>query len=308
MPGPHWAILGLGIPAVLGLLLMLLAAGLTRWRGPAAAMAWPLACAGGLAVGAWAVNDWPTWPATDPDSRLFYLVLPAALLVELLGALPGVPRWIIWPLRGLIALALGRVLLHGSVYLVEQPFSEEQVWSAGRQGAWWLGIAAVVMLPWLALHWICMRAATPARSIPLSLAIVALGAGVLIFTSGSQSGGQMALSVMAALLGGWLGSFALRRGGSFAAAVGMSLVLIAGLLIIGRFFAQVTTPAALLVMLAPLAGLLAEVPMLHRRRSRPWLAGAVRIVAVAIPVSIAVVPNVVGFLHDVSTHTSDDGY
>ena len=49
--------------------------------------------------------------------RLLVIVIPAALIVELLSAFPKLPRWLVWALRLAIAGGFARVLLHGSIYL-----------------------------------------------------------------------------------------------------------------------------------------------------------------------------------------------
>ena len=49
--------------------------------------------------------------------RFLEIVVPAALVVELMAAVPRFPVWLAWALRLTVAGCLARVLLHGSIYL-----------------------------------------------------------------------------------------------------------------------------------------------------------------------------------------------
>ena len=78
---------------------------------------WVLGIGTGYYVGCWMLEIRPRWPIREDLDRLLGLVIPAALLVELLVAVPRLPRWLIWLLRLALAGLGARVLLHGSMYL-----------------------------------------------------------------------------------------------------------------------------------------------------------------------------------------------
>ena len=93
-----------------------------KWRSPHQAMAAMGAVAGASAaayLGCALLDVLPHWPPKEIEPRFLYLVLPAAIAIELAAAIPQVPRWIAWCLRVLLAATAGRVLLDKSRYLVD---------------------------------------------------------------------------------------------------------------------------------------------------------------------------------------------
>ncbi len=75
----------------------------------------------GLARG-WGVLQLPlVWPPASGLGRLITIVMPAAIVIELIAGLRRVPRWLAWSLRMVLAAAIGRILMHGSVYLAGSP-------------------------------------------------------------------------------------------------------------------------------------------------------------------------------------------
>src|SRR5262249_28602869 len=92
------------------------------WRAPDSALltiGWVLAVAGGFVTGVYVLGLGPRWPPKEDRDRFLYVLLPAAVIVELIAALPRMPRWIAWLLRVGIAAGAARVILHGTVYLVD---------------------------------------------------------------------------------------------------------------------------------------------------------------------------------------------
>src|SRR5437588_1833821 len=91
------------------------------WKRPAgstrSAVAVVLGMALALIVGIHLLALSPHWPPADALERLVFVVLPVAMLIELLAAIPKAPRWAARLLRAGLAAVAGRVLLHGSSYL-----------------------------------------------------------------------------------------------------------------------------------------------------------------------------------------------
>jgi hypothetical protein len=78
---------------------------------------WVVGLGAGYYLGCGMLEIRPRWPIREDLDRLLVLVIPAVLLAELLGAIPRLPRWLIWALRVVVAGLGARVLLHGSMYL-----------------------------------------------------------------------------------------------------------------------------------------------------------------------------------------------
>ena len=72
---------------------------------------WVLGLAAGFFLGCWVLGNRPHWPLRDDLVRLFIVVLPAVVLVELLAALKGVPRWLVMALRAAVIIGIAPVLL-----------------------------------------------------------------------------------------------------------------------------------------------------------------------------------------------------
>jgi hypothetical protein len=73
-------------------------------------------------------------------------------------------------------------------------------------------------------------------------------------------------------------------------------VALFSLLVIGRFFGQLTSAHAVLLFCAPLLGWLPEVPYL--RRLPPWARGLTRVILVGALVSVVVVDAQRKFMED----------
>src|SRR5262249_10274173 len=106
-----------------------------------------------------------------------------------------------------------------------------------------------------------------------------------IMLSGYATGGQLALPLAAALVGATVASWALSGPTDVTGPLGLGVVGLFALLVIGRFFGQLTTGHAALLFAAPLLCWLPELPSI--RRLRPWLRGLAQVVLVAVPVAVA---------------------
>ncbi len=235
--------------------------------------------AAGLVVGYRLLALQLSWPPRNGLERFLLLIVPAILGVELVAASPALPRWNAWALRVILALVLPRVLLHGSVYLG----GTERAWPAWQ--AFLVMIAGGLLLAglWGLLTLLSRRA--PGMFVPCSLQASALCAGLTVMMAGYIKGGAAAPVWATALLTTILVVGAITRTSSRLAEAGWPVLLGVGvvglfsLVFIGRFFGELSTGNALMILLTPLLGGLAEIPWLKRRR--PWFVWSVRSLLVA---------------------------
>ncbi len=100
MPDPMVVLLALGTAAVVAAAVLLLCG--WPWRGPRPgrlAAGWVVGVGAAFYLGCRVLGLWPRWPPREDLDRFLLLVLPAAVAVELLAAVPKVPRRLIWALR-----------------------------------------------------------------------------------------------------------------------------------------------------------------------------------------------------------------
>jgi hypothetical protein len=249
------------------------------------ALGWALGLGGGFAVGSLIIGV-PILSTQWKDSqRLLLLLLPAAVLIECVAALPRFPWLLAWTARLVLAAAVARVILHGSSYLVDFDGPGSADWTAAEAVAWLSGLAAALAVVWAALALLAQRA--PGPSVPGALALVCAGAGLTILCSHYLTDGALGLVLAAALAGGSAASALLPKPEGSQAAVGVALVALFALLVATRFYADLTTLHAALLLFAPLLCWLPELPGLRRLAS--WQRGLLRMALVVVPVAFAVV-------------------
>jgi len=277
MPDPLLYLKAMGVAAIASAVggLAIVAAGR---KGHAAWLhaACVFSVAAGLVVGYSLLALQLSWPPRNGLERFLLLIAPAILGVELLAAIPALPRWSVWSLRVTLALVLPRVLLHGSVYLggTEHAWQALLVMTAGG-----LLLAGL----WGLLTLLSRRA--PGMFVPCVLQASTLCAGLTVMMAGYIKGGVAALVWAAALLATILVVGAFTRNssrlaeGAWSLLLGVAVVGLFSLVFIGRFFGELSTGNALVFLLAPLLGWLAEIPWLKRRQ--PWIAWSVRSLLIA---------------------------
>jgi hypothetical protein len=138
---------------------------------------------------------------------------------------------------------------------------------------------------WLLLAWLSDQSG--GASIPLSIELATLSAGLVILLAGYIQGGAAALPPVATMATVALVSWALSKQTDHQAAIGIGLVALFGLLMIGRFFGEVSATSALTIFLAPLLCWTTELPPLRRRSG--WIIGAIRLLLVAIALAVVLV-------------------
>jgi hypothetical protein len=149
---------------------------------------------------------------------------------------------------------------------------------------WVGGTAAGMLLLWTWLD--SLPEKLPGASLPLSLAMVATGAAVALALSGSlllgQLAGALAVGVAAAVPVAWRRPAPILSRG----AIGVFVVVLAGLWTAGVHYADLPLHAGLLIAGAPALLALGQLPPV--RRLKGWQSALVRAGAVLLPVALAV--------------------
>lgn len=264
-----------------GVACVLIIAACVGWKRPAGGVrntaASVLGMIGALLVGGWILSLRPHWPPSDALDRLLFIVLPMAMAIELLAAVPKMPRWGAWLLRFCLAAGAGRVLLHGSSHL------------GGSVAGWTfadvrvaLAVSAVALI---AIWWLLVRLIerSPGVSIPLVLAQVTVASGLALMLSGYATGGQAALPPAAGLVAIAVAAWGLKTAPPGACVLGIGIMSLFGILMLGVFFGDLSPARGLVLLLAPLVSWASELPALRARK--PWVVAAVRLALTAIPLS-----------------------
>ncbi len=235
-------------------------------------------------------------PPVNGLDRFLTIVIPAAAVIELAAGFDSVPRWFAWSLRLSLAAAIPRILLHNSVYLSDSDFT----WSPWEAR---VILACCAML--LAVFWILLASLhqrSPGVSVPLALSLTVQCAGITVILAGYIKGGAAAIpltATLAATTGAvWLfKKCACNSGDNYESGIiGIGVVGLAGLLIIGRFFGELSTFNAVTILLAPLLCWATEIPFLRPRKS--WLVGLIRLLLVALPLLWVLVEAKIDFDRD----------
>jgi hypothetical protein len=265
------------------------------WRAPRPALV-SAGVALGMGVAYYAgcllVRPLPHWPPREDQDRLLLVLFPAAVAVEVLGALVRRPKAVVWLLRAAVAAGAARVLLHGSVYVTDLTGPGTAQWSSAEQVLTLARLAGGLAAVWALLY--VAAGIQPGRAVPLALALTCGGAAVVVMLSGSASGGMLALPLAAGLAGIVAASFALPAGIDLRAALGPGMVGLFAVLVSGHFFGSLTVRHAVLVFAAPLLCLL---PVLIRV-TRPRLRAFACVALVAVPVAIAMASAYQSFVKD----------
>ncbi len=252
------------------------------WRTPGprrAALGWVFGVGLGFLLGVFVLGLWPKWPPADDRGRLVYVILPMALFVEALASLGAFA----WLLRLVVAAAIGPILLYGSVYLTDAAGPGSRVWTPLEMTEILAAFGAAIALQWFAL--VKLQRKTAGRSVSLMLAFVSAAAGMTVMFSGYADAGQLGL-VLAAGLGTAVIASLLISDTPAEGGLGVALVLLAAILLAGRFFGSLTTVHAILLFASPLLAWLPELP--YVASLRPWIRGVLRVAIVMVPLSFVV--------------------
>jgi len=286
MPDPILIVQSMAAAALTAAVVVLLA----RWprqtfssaRGSAACV---LGVGVGVLVGCWRLGIRPHWPPLEDQDRLLIILLPAIVVVEFAAALLGRAPYLAWLLRLIVAAAAARVLLHHSVYITDLAGPGSRLWTPAQTWLVLAGLAGALAVVWTLL--IFQARQTPSWSVPFAVAITCAGAGVTLMLSGYASGGQIGFEVLAAFVGTMLASLALPGRVAAQSVLGVAVVLLYAILVVGRFFGELSTLNAGLLFAAPLLGWLPELP--YVQRMGPWLRGVLRLGFTVAVIALVVV-------------------
>ena len=285
---PLWFLYGLGLPAMLAALIAMI--GLKPRGGrpaapPRVAATWVLAVAAGTALAlpllhgmpaddAWArpltLFEWHRW--------LWFATLPLAV-AGVLFARAGPPR--------AVGAALGATTA-ATVLVFECLPLIRHAWDAQRAATWIVSLSAGTLALAAAGHLLSTRAG---RELPPILGLIAVGAGMTVAFSGSESIGLTLVALGAVLAGGGAVALFADCRAAYGAAAPALLVLAWGLAA-GYLYTYDTYSGepglrpvhALVLAASPLLGFVADVPLprtLDRPRVRAGLRAAVMLAPVA---------------------------
>jgi hypothetical protein len=255
---------------------------------------WVVGIGVGFFVGCWVLGIRPHWPPREDLDRLLVVVLPAIGMVELLATFPQMPRWLVWPMRFLVVAGGARVLLHGTSYLTDMSGPGTSEWSPRLAYLVFGGLAALEAAVWVLLSLLARRA--PAPAFPVSVAVTIAGAAVTVMLSGYNTGGQIGLPLAGAVTGATAATLFLSRTSWATGPPGLPIVGLFSLLVIGRFFGELTSVHAVLLFCAPLLGWLGELP--YVRRLPAGLRGLIEVLLVGTLVMAVVVQAQTKFAKD----------
>jgi len=293
------------VAAVLAALLFFLFA--WPWKSPRSkrtAVGGVLSVGVGFFAGCWWLGIRPHWPPLEDQDRLLLILFPAVIVVEIAAALlqskvrslnfangsPDIRVWnfrsigLPWLLRLVVAATAGRILLHDSSYITDLSGPSTRQWNAEQ--AWLIlgSLAVALAAEWALLSWLTRREAGH-RAVPLAVAISCAATAVALMMSGYASGAPLAMSLAGALVGALVASLAIKGEVPLSGLLGVGVVGLFALLMIGRFFGELTWVNAALLFFAPLLGWLPE--LLALRRVGPRLRAFAGIVLTVVPVTIA---------------------
>jgi hypothetical protein len=281
MPDPLQILQALTVAAVTAAAVALLGALVLKHRPSLAAAGMVLGVGLGFFAGCAWLGIRPHWPPREDQHRLLLILFPSVILVELVAAAAG--KWT-WLLRLALAGSAAWILLFGSVYLTDLAGPGSREWTPGQTWLILTALAAALVMVWAALASLARH--TGGRSVPLALGLTCGGAGVTVMLSGYASGGQLGLPLAAAVAGVVIASLVLTRPIDASGVTGLAVVGLFSLLVIGRFFGELTTSHAVVLFLAPLVCCLSELPLV--RRLRPGLRGLGGVVLAVAPVVMVV--------------------
>ncbi len=287
-----------------GLAALILLACAWPWKAPRAKLATAgsaVAVAAGFVVGCLVLGIKPHWPPLEDVDRWLLLLMPAAVIAELIALFFGRPKWIVWLARGVISIAAGQILLHGTTYIAEMPGAARQ-WSVAQTWLYLGAMTVALAAAWASLLWLAGRQSS--GMIPISIALACGASAVTIMLSGYATGGQMGLPLAGALVAVTLAALLLRKPIGLDGAVGVGIVGQFALLVVGRFFGELTTLHGVLLFAAPLACWVAELP--NVRMFKSWQRALVQLIVVCIPLAFVVVQAQHKFATD-SKRTSASG-
>jgi hypothetical protein len=293
MPDPVLALKATAAAAGVSAVVMLLSAFLFRkGRSGLAALAEVLAVGSGIGLGCWWLGFPPKFPPIEDRDRLLLVLLPAVGIVEIIAASLK-RKWVGRVLRVLLALPIPLLLLFGSGWLPAtwtpgaDP-SAPSTWTQQEAIEILSGLGALLAIVWSLSIWTAQRPG--GYVVPTALGLVTAAAGVSVMLSGSASGGLIGLPFAGVAAGTLLVCLLVARTHPMTGVIGIGSVFVFGLLMGGRFFAELTNTNFALLIVAPLFCWLVALPPVRGFKAplRFLIALAVCLVPAGVAVGLAV--------------------
>ncbi len=199
-----------------------------------------VALAAGAAAGQALLQRTPHWPPASALDRflVFGVLATIATMATVRGWFRrGAGRWIV---RAVLALGLVWLLLHQSVYL--------------QGGLAWVHLELIVSAVLLvALQALSAGMASRQQQTPLAVALAAalLTTGLLVMMAGYIGGGEATLPWAAAVAGVTLAARLGDRGAHLTSMTELAIVVLFGLVFVGRYFGGLTSSTAAVLLLTP---------------------------------------------------------
>jgi len=227
----------------------------------------------GAILGHAVLDLWPHWPPANALDRFLVIGLPATVMLLLCNGSLRESYSVHILVYTLFALGLVRLLLHRSIYL--QGNAAATVALVAGSASLLILVNRLLMRQWLR---------TRRASIPFALAATLFAAGLLVAMAGYIKGGTVALPWSAAVAGTTIAACWIGARGDLQGVAGLAVVLLFGVLFIGRYFGAITTGSALILMVTPLSCWVTELPGI--RDSTPWQKQCVYLSIVAVTIVV----------------------
>jgi hypothetical protein len=157
----------------------------------------------GIAVGLMWLGVRCHWPPREDQDRLLLVLLPLAVLTDVVGAWPRL-RWPAVALRGLACAACGPVILWGSIYLSDAAGPGSRLLSIPTLILLELFATALMASAWRLLLHAQPHMPRPAVGVALAMTLAAASAATLL--SGYASAGLTGLILASAIAGTSVGT------------------------------------------------------------------------------------------------------
>ena len=253
MPDPVLIVTAMGVALAVSAVFLGLSAGAGGQAGPPRLTpggSWASGSGSSWAAGCWASGLTGRRVTTRTDCSL-WCFRPCGGRIA--GGFPQGPRWLVWPLRLALVAGGARVLLHGTSYITDLAGPGTSEWSPPLAWLIFGGLAVLEGAVWALLSLLARRA--PGPSLPVCLAVASAGAAVTVMLSGYATGGQVGLPLAAAIIGATAAMLVLTRTSRGTGPLGVPIIGLFSLLVIGRFFGELTSAHAIVLFCAPVAGL-----------------------------------------------------
>lgn len=294
-----WLVLGLLLPAAASAAVLLVCTfkGMPEWI-TRLGFGWSIAV--GFAIGYIATLGLPRWPPIESHEWILVAILPAVLAIATLSAFRKSSWWLV---------GVGRLLFSvGMPILLLQSYLKYE-WSVLSMAVWLCGLGLSGFLAWWFLrkledgaNQICEQVSINSGWwLPGAGSLVAGGTGMTIMLSGSQTIGQLGLTLAAVLTATGIGFVIPRRIKSAQGYVDGAYPILMGLWLVGYFYADLAAWHVITLFLGYQVAWLGEWSPI--RSLAPWQNGVLRLVGVTVVTASVVASAALKFSQDASPYS-----